>query len=68
MRRLPIDAAYAVANDAITRPCGNCGAPAGVYCRKPDGRLSRIPCCLRASDGGPQAISAAGMRYCIPTA
>lgn len=47
-RQMPIDRAYQAANDAITRDCSRCGAPAGTWCSKPDGRLARIPCLVRA--------------------
>lgn len=47
-RRLPIVEAYAAANDAISRPCPTCSAPAGTFCSHPDGRLRRICCLARA--------------------
>lgn len=57
MRGLPIDRAYQAANDAITRDCPRCGAPAGTYCSKPCGRLARIPCLVRSKPGPDWAMS-----------
>lgn len=62
-RRLPIDRAYEAASDAITRACPRCGAHAGVYCQKPDGRLARIPCLARAKAAASEVFTGAGKNY-----
>lgn len=56
-RQLPIDRAYQAANDALSRECSHCGAAAGVYCSKPDRRLSRVPCVSRCKPAPEWAMS-----------
>lgn len=43
MSRLPIDAAYEAAGNALDRACETCGVPIGQWCHHPDGRLGRVP-------------------------
>lgn len=38
-------AAYSDVDPAL--PCPNCGADAGVWCSRPDGRVRRVPCVAR---------------------
>lgn len=52
--------AYEAAGDALQRPCGHCGAPAGQFCTADDGRrLRRVPCVSRCASG--DRLSAAAL-------
>lgn len=45
-RGRPIWAAYEDTG-ALSVNCANCQAEQGVWCTKPDGRVSRVPCVAR---------------------
>lgn len=51
--------AYSDTN-ALTIPCTNCQAEQGIWCTKPDGRVSKVPCVARiaGADIAPRATTA----------
>lgn len=67
-RGRPIWQAYSDTN-ALAVPCTNCCAQQGIWCTKPDGRVSKMPCVARiaAADIAPQATAALGNTTEIPT-
>lgn len=60
MKPRAIWSAYMAADNALSRPCGNCGANVGTWCTAIDGRVARIPHLSRAKSGVALATSTSG--------